>query len=282
LRTLEDAHRLRTAMRAGARLLVIGGGYVGLEVAATARLLGMHVTIVERERRLLARVASPQLSGWLDDVFRGKGIAIEAGHTVAGFTSGQGALTGAVLGDGRHLGCDAALIGIGADPNDALMRDAGLPCDNGVWVDAHSATADPAVYAIGDCASRLMADGRRVRIESVPNAVEQAKQAAAAICGRAPAIAETPWFWSDQFDLRIQIAGLHGDAVETVLRHDPDGANFAAFHLDAAGAVRVVEAVNATPEFMIGRQMIQRGQRIDSTCLADTRRSMHQIANPSS
>ena len=279
LRSLDDADNLRSAIVPGSTFVVIGGGYVGLEVAATAQSLGAQAVVIEREHRLLARVASPQLSSFMDDFFRSKGVRIELGTSIGSFESKDGRLTGVRLADGNILACQSVLIGIGADSNDELMRDAGLTCNNGVIVDASARTSDPNIFAIGDCTFRpLPLYDQAGRLESVPNALEQAKQAAAAICGRPAPKPEVPWFWSDQFDLRLQMAGLRFDIADSVIRGDVTASRFAIFHLDADSRVRAVEAINAPAEFMAGKMIIGKAQPVMRERLQNPDLSMQEIA----
>ena len=183
------------------------------------------------------------------------------------------------LSDGTAVPCDAVLIGVGAAPNDALARAAGLACDNGIVVDLAARTSDPAIHAIGDCTQRpLPLYHRTGRLESVPNALEQAKQAAADLCGRPAPAPEVPWFWSDQYDVRLQIAGLPFDVAETVVRGDPRSGSFAIFHLSGDGTVQAVEAVNAPAEFMAGRMMIARRRQAVAARLRDVSCSMRELA----
>jgi 3-phenylpropionate/trans-cinnamate dioxygenase ferredoxin reductase subunit len=187
-------------------------------------------------------------------------------------------LSAVVLGDGRTIDCDVALVGVGAVPNEDLARDAGLDCADGVVVDQEARTADPAVFAIGDVSRRPMPlYERQFRLESVANALEQARQAASAITGRPPPPAEVTWNWSDQYDLKLQIAGVAFDADEIVVRGEPADARFAVFHLNR-GVVQAVEAVNAAPEFMAGRQLIASRRPVAKARLADARVSMKEVA----
>ena len=199
LRSAADADRLKAAIGPGRKLAIIGGGYIGLEAAASARAVGSEVVVIEREARVLARVACQPLSDFFEDYHRRHGVVLELNAAVAGFEGSQGHVTGVRMADGRVIGCDAVLVGVGGVSNDDLARAAGLDCQNGIVVDEHARTSDPAIYAIGDCSNRpLPLYHRRGRLESVPNALEQAKQAAAAMCERAPPAPEVPWFWSDQ------------------------------------------------------------------------------------
>jgi 3-phenylpropionate/trans-cinnamate dioxygenase ferredoxin reductase subunit len=279
LRSVADADRLKAALVPGAKLAVIGGGYIGLEAAASARALGADVIIIERESRVLARVACPLLSDFFQGFHRARGVAIEVDAQVAALEGANGHVTGVRLGDGRVIPCDAALIGVGAMANDALAREAGLTCHNGIAVDLAARTDDPAIFAIGDCTSRpLPLYERTGRLESVPNALEQAKQAAALICGKPPPTPEVPWFWSDQYDLRLQIAGMPFDTTEIAVRGNVDAAKFALFHLTAEGTVQAVEAVNAATEFMGGRRIIARRKRLTRARIEDMSVSMQELA----
>jgi 3-phenylpropionate/trans-cinnamate dioxygenase ferredoxin reductase subunit len=279
LRSAADADRLKAVLRPGARLAVIGGGYIGLEAAASARALGAEATIIERESRVLARVACPILSDFFQAFHRGQGVTIEVDAQVAALEGSDGHVTGVRLGDGRLIPCDAALVGVGAVANDELARDAGLACNNGIIVDLAARTADPAIFAIGDCTSRPLPLYERMgRLESVPNALEQAKQAASLICGKPAPVPEVPWFWSDQYDLRLQIAGMPFDTTDIVVRGDVASGKFALFHLTADGTVQAVEAVNASTEFMGGRRIIQRRKRLTRARIEDMSVSMQELA----
>ena len=279
LRSAADADRLKAVLQPNARLAVVGGGYIGLEAAASARALGAAVTVIERESRVLGRVACHVLSAFFERVHRAQGVSIEVDAEVAGLEGPAGRVSGVRLADGRVIGCDAVLIGVGAVANDELARQAGLLCENGIVVDSAARTTDPAIFAIGDCTSRpLPLYGRTGRLESVPNALEQAKQAAAVICGKPVPAAEVPWFWSDQYDLRLQIAGLGFDATEVVVRGDLEAARFALFHLTADGTLQAVEAVNAATEFMGGRRIISRRKRLTRAKIEDMSVSMQELA----
>jgi len=275
LRTAADADRIKAALAPGVRLTVVGGGYIGLEVAASARALGAEVALVEREERLLARVASGPISTFFHKLHRDNGVSIITSATVSSFDGRNGHVTAVRLADGTALPCDIAVVGIGTLADDGLATGAGLATENGVVVDMNARTSDPHIYAIGDCTRRPLPHfGRPWRLESVPNALEQAKQAAHHLCGRPPPAPDVPWFWSDQYEIKLQIAGLPFEVARIVTRGDPASAKFAAFHLDGEGRLRCVEAVNAGAEFMAGRQLIDRGVPIDSSRLADPAVSM--------
>ncbi len=280
LRTAADADRLKAALAPpGARLAVVGGGYVGLEAAASARSLGAEAVVIEREPRVLARVACETLSRFFQAYHESRGVRFELGAAVVGVAEAGGRASGVRLGDGRTVPADAVLIGVGAVANDELAREAGLECDNGVLVGLAGETADPDVFAAGDCTRRPLPHYDRIsHLESVPNALEQAKQVAARLTGRPAPPAEVPWFWSDQYDLKLQIAGLPFDALEIVVRGDPDRARFAVFHLDRLRRLQAVEAVNAAPEFMAGRQYIASRKPLDPDKLRNLTVSMKEVA----
>lgn len=282
LRTAADAEALKTALapvrHRVKRLVVIGGGYVGLEAAASARALGAEVVIVERESRILARVACPILSRFFQAYHRERGVHFILDATVERLSGEDGRVKAVHLGDGSVLDCDAVLVGVGAQPNDELARAAGLECQDGVLVDLAARTSDTAIFAIGDATRRpLPLYDTVMRLESVPNALEQARQAAAAIVGRAAPEPETPWFWSDQYDLKLQIAGVPIGCDDMVVRGVPDAPGFALFHI-AGDLIQAVEAVNAPAEFLVGRQLIGRRTPVCRARLADRATPMKAVA----
>lgn len=270
LRTLDDAETLKAALSAGRRIGLIGAGYVGLEVAASARKLGCEVTVFERERRILSRVASAQLSDFFTQIHRDRGVKIVTGALITELSLGNGDAKRIHLGDGSVHEFDLILIGIGALPADDLAQAAGLVCSNGIVVDDQARTSQPEIFAIGDVTSRTLPfyDGR-YRLESVPNALEQAKQAAAAITGSRPPTIEAPWFWSDQYEFKLQIAGLLQPDTRPVLRGDPASWAFSIFHLDAQNRLRAVESANRPADFMAAKLLIARGVALDEAVVAD-------------
>ncbi len=278
LRTAADAEALKAAIGPGKRLAVVGGGYIGLEVAASGRALGADVVVLEKEERLLARVACETLSDFFRAYHESKGVTFELGCSVEGFEGRDGHVTGVRLADGRVVACDAVVVGVGARPNDEIAAEAGLETARGVVVDLEARTSDPAIFAIGDVAHRPMPIyDRMFRMESVPNALEQAKQAASAITGRAAPPGECPWQWSDQYDLKLQIAGYAFDADEILVRGDPASGKFAVFHLKG-DLVQSVEAINSPPEFMMGKQLILGRKPVTKAKLADPSVSMKEVA----
>ncbi len=278
LRGIADVAAIHAHFEPGRKLVIVGAGYIGLEVAAVAVKAGIDVTVLEMESRVMARVTAPEMSDFFQTVHRDAGVDIRLETRVSGFEDdGSGRLQAVVCADGTRLSADFAIIGIGILPNVELAQDAGLDCENGIVVDHHGRTADPSIYAIGDCAnhpSDLV--GRRIRLESVQNAIDQAKAAAADIAGHPRPYNEVPWFWSDQYDLKLQIAGLSEGYDKLVLRGDPASRTFAAFYLKD-GVVIAVDAVNAVPEFMVGKKLIQARARIAPDRLADTGIGMKQL-----
>lgn len=278
LRTIGDVDGMRGAFHHGQRLVVIGGGYIGLEVAAVAAKTGLIVTILEAAPRVLARVAPPAVSAFFEGLHKEAGVTIITNAKVTAI-AGQSHVTGVRLDDGTLVDADIVLVGIGIIPNAELARDAGLIAPDGIETDKDARTNDPDIYAIGDCASRPLVHygDRRGRLESVHNALEQAKLAAASILGLPRPLEETPWFWSDQYDVKLQIAGLSMGATQTVLRGDPATKRFAAFHLDDNNRLLGVDAINAPPEFIVAKQVIARQGRLARETLADMSISMKEI-----
>lgn len=279
LRSLGEAKLLAEHVRLGHRIVIVGGGYIGLEVAAAARAHGCEVVIVERESRVLARVASAEFADVLTEFHRKQGTRIITEASVAHIDpTADGAVGSVRLDDGTEVECDLVLVGVGAVPNDSLARDVGVECEHGIVVDGSSRTSDPHILAIGDVTNRFHDGlGRRVRLESIPSAVEQAAQASAIIMGTEVPTHEVPWFWSDQFDLKMKMAGVRSEGTHAVLRGDPVSGSFAVFHLDADGRVDSIETANAAKEFMAGKKYLASGARLDRTKLADPTISMRDV-----
>ncbi|MGC8535853.1 MAG: NAD(P)/FAD-dependent oxidoreductase [Rhizomicrobium sp.] len=275
LRSIADVDLLRSVLIPGKKLAVIGGGYIGLEVAAVAIKLGLEVTVFEALDRLMARAVSPVLSEFYLAEHRNAGVKFQLKTGVEGFVGG-GHLSAVRAGGAEHA-ADLALVGIGVLPNTEIAAAAGLSCDDGIVVDRYCTSIDdPAIFAAGDCTRHHGRDGALLRLECVQNAIDQAKHAALAMLGRPTPYAEVPWFWSDQYDLKMQIAGLSRPGDDLVLRGDPAGRKFAVFHL-RKGRVAAVEAVNAAPEYIVGRKLITDATPVSAERLADTAISMKQI-----
>ena len=269
LRTIADVDVIRQDLRPGRRLVVVGGGYIGLEVAAVAVSLGLQVTVLEMEPRVLQRVASAEMSAFFAALHTGKGVAIRTKARVTAF-SGETRLSAVVCGEGEQVPADLAVVGVGVTPNVELAANAGLVCDDGVVVDEYARTDAPDVYAAGDCTNHPNAVlGRRLRLESVPNAMEQARVAAANLAapdGKARPYAAVPWFWSDQYELKLQMVGFATDGERSVTRGDPASRQFATFHL-RGGELIAADAVNSPREFMAARQLL--GRKVDVRRLQD-------------
>lgn len=273
LRSLQDADRLREVCGPRRRLAIVGGGYVGLEVAASAVAMGADVVLIEREERILSRVACAPLAMFFDAYHRARGVRIITGAQVQAFEGDAERVTGIRLGDGEVVACDAALIGVGVELCDGLAREAGLACEaGGVIVDGNGRTSVAGIYAIGDMTWRPMPlyDDRMFRLESVPNAVEQGRRVAADILGTPPPAHEVPWFWSDQYDLKLQIVGIPFDSHRLVVRGVFEEAKFAIFHLADSGRILAVEALNMPQEFMAGRTLVGGKRIVDPALLVDT------------
>jgi 3-phenylpropionate/trans-cinnamate dioxygenase ferredoxin reductase subunit len=258
LRAIRDAVAIRDALGAGRRVVVIGAGFIGLEIAATALALGGEVTIVEIARPL-GRAVSPDMSTFFHDAHRAFGASFRLGVGVAAITGHGGRATGVELSDGEVLPADVVIVGVGVTAEDALAREAGLPCANGITVDALLSTSDPAISAIGDCAEFPSAAlGAPLRLESVQNATDQARAVARRLVGKPARYDALPWFWSDQGDLKLQIAGLSHGVDRWVTRGDPASRAFATFGY-RGGALAVVETVNRGGDHMAARRILGAG-----------------------
>ncbi len=275
-RTAADVDAIRRRFVAGAKLVVVGAGYIGLEAAAVARTLGLDVTVIETAVRPLARVTSPEIAGFFLDEHARQGVRFVLGAQPA-LIRGRSHVTGVALADDAEVPADLVIAGIGVTPETTLAQHCGLDLNNGIVTDQQCRTADPAIFAIGDCAARPMThyDNRLQRLESVHNAIEGAKIVAAAILGHEHA-AEAPWFWSDQYDLKLQIAGLFQGYDKVVLRGTPAERAFAAFYYQGPRLI-AVDAVNRPGEFLGAKTLIQRGQTIAPETIADTSRTMKEL-----
>jgi 3-phenylpropionate/trans-cinnamate dioxygenase ferredoxin reductase subunit len=277
LRTLEDVAAIRAHLQPGKTLVIIGGGYIGLEVAAVAIKRGVAVTVVEAAPRVLARVAGAEISAFYENAHRDAGVTIITGAAVTALSGAGNHVTGVVLGDGRTLAAGFVIAGIGLIPNDELAKEAGLRSDNGIWVDEYCRTEDPNVLAIGDCSNHPTAFlGRRVRLESVPNAIEQARVAADTITGKMAPYAAIPWFWSDQYDLKLQAVGLSDGHDQVILRGDMAARSFIIFYL-RQGTVIAADAVNKPGEFLIAKRLVGAATSPDSVGLADPSRPLKDL-----
>ena len=278
LRNIADVDAIRARLAPGKSLVVIGGGYIGLELAAVAAKLGLGVTVLEQAPRLMARGVGPIVSQFYARLHGEEGVVIHTGVVVRGM-EGNGTIERVVCDDAHH-DADIVVIGAGAVPHVELAREAGLAVEDGIVVDGQCRTDDASIYAIGDCTSQhhdLV--GRRLRLESVHNALEQARIAAAAICGRRPPAIQVPWFWTDQYDVKMQMAGLSAGHDQAVVRGDAErNRSFAVFYL-REGTLIAVDAVNRAPEFMMSKQLIAERAKIDPARLGDEGVAMKDMRN---
>jgi 3-phenylpropionate/trans-cinnamate dioxygenase ferredoxin reductase subunit len=275
LKTIADVDGLQEAFKAGARIAIVGGGYIGLEVAAVGAKRGLDVTVFEAMDRLMARAVSPELSEFYAAEHEKAGVRLKLRTGVEAF-EGNGKVERIIAG-GQSYDADLVLVGIGVVPCDELAVHAGLASEDGIVVDQNARTGDPHIWAAGDCTRHVGREGHYIRLECVQNAIDQAKHAALAMVGRPKTYSEVPWFWSDQYDLKLQIAGLARPTDRLVLRGKPEARKFAVFHL-RDGAVAAVEAVNAAPEYMIGKRLVAEGKKIAAETLADTAIPMKKMA----
>lgn len=276
LRTIADVDQLKSDVKPGKRIAIIGGGYIGLEAAAVATKLGAEAVVIEAQPRCLARVAVPELSSFYREAHQRRGVEFLCDQQVSALTGQDGRITGVELASGDIIPCDSALVGIGVIPNAELAETAGLMTGNGIHVDETCRTQDASIFAIGDVAAQpYWLTGERLRIESVPNAIEQGKQAAAAICAAPAPKAEVPWFWSDQFELKLQTAGLFQGADQLVERVTADEQR-SFFHLKD-GKLVAADCINDPQSFMAAKMIIAKGGRPDPAALSDPDQPMKDI-----
>jgi 3-phenylpropionate/trans-cinnamate dioxygenase ferredoxin reductase subunit len=284
VRSFADAQRLRPQFKSGARIAIIGGGYIGLELAALATKIGLKAAVFEAQSRVLARVTAPQMSAFYERVHREAGVDVLTGVELAGFEFGADGNIRAVLwrdvsGTTRSTETDIVVAGIGVVPNIEVAREAGLECAaDGLLVDEHCRTSDASIVAAGDCTSRpVPGQPGTARIESVPNAVEQARAAAATLCGQLQPCMSVPWFWSDQYDLKLQMVGLSRGHDEVAIRGDMAARAFTAFYLKA-GMLIAADSVNRPADFMLAKKMVAAGVRVEAAQLADPQAELKRLA----
>ncbi|MEU6192285.1 FAD-dependent oxidoreductase [Streptomyces sp. NPDC047061] len=270
LRDLSDAETLKRDLAVAKSVVVIGGGFIGLEAAAVARARGLDVTVLEAADRLIGRVVAPVVSEFYREAHERRGTKVRLGASVVGFQGREGRVTAVELADGTTVPADLVVVGIGVVPRLALAEQLGLECDNGIVVDEYARTSHPRVVAAGDCTttSHLFAGGARVRLESVQNAVDQAKCAAATIAGRAEPYTSVPWFWSDQDTLKLQIAGLSSGFDTALVRGRPEEEKFSVLYY-RDGQLLAVDAVNSPRDYMAVRRALAAGRTIDPERVTD-------------
>ncbi len=265
LRTIADVDAIRDEMTEGKKLVIVGGGYIGLEVASVGVEAGLEVHVLEMEERILQRVTTPEMSAYYHQLHAGRGVHLHTSTAVSGF-AGSSRVEQVLCGE-QQFAADLVIVGIGIIPNTELADAAGLETDNGIVVDDHCRTSNPDIYAAGDCTNHPnpLLD-RRLRLESVPNAMEQARVCASNMLGGDKVYASIPWFWSDQYELKLQMVGFSADGEEAVVRGDKAANQFAVFYLHD-GKVVAADAVNSPKEFMVCKQLI--GKAVDPVALAD-------------
>jgi 3-phenylpropionate/trans-cinnamate dioxygenase ferredoxin reductase subunit len=270
LRSIEDVDRIKTQFSPGFHLTIVGGGYIGLEVASVGIKRGLKVTVIEALPRVLARVTAPEISAFYERVHREAGVDVRTAAAIGSFeTDESGDAIAAIVTNHGRVPSDLVIVGIGLQPNVEIASAAGLEVDDGILVDAATRTSDPDIHAIGDCANYPSAAlGRRLRLESVPNAVEQGRTAAAVIAGKERTYDAVPWFWSDQYDLKLQMVGISRDYDRFVIRGSSAERNFIGFYL-RDGRIIAADAVSRPGEFMVAKRMVAARAAVDPAMLAD-------------
>ena len=273
VRDLRDADAMEPYFKEGKKALIIGGGYIGLEAAAVAAKLGVQATLVEMADRILQRVAAPQTSDFFRDLHTSKGVKIVEGvgldHLI-----GEEHVTGAKLTDGTVLDIDFAIVGVGINPATILAESAGIDVENGIKTDEMACTSDPQIWAAGDCASSLF-NGQRIRIESVGNAIDQAEVVAKNMLGQGVAYEPRPWFWSDQYDCKLQIAGLNIGYTDVVVRQGDAGAVSHWYYRN--DDLIAVDAMNDPRNYMVGKRLIEAGRSPEKAAIADPETDMKAL-----
>jgi len=275
VRNLADVDAMAPEFRQGARVLIVGGGYIGLEAAAVAAARGLKVTLIEATERILQRVAARETSDYFRALHTARGVDIREG-TGLNMLTGDTRVAGARLSDGTELETDFVIVGIGIAPATDLAEAAGLAIDNGIAVDALGRTSDPAIWAAGDCAS-FPHDGGRLRLESVPNAIDMAECVAENILGAGKDYIPQPWFWSDQYDVKLQIAGLNTGYDRVITRQGAGGVSFWYFR---GAQLLAVDAANDARAYMVGKRLIDSGQSADPAVVGDPGSDLKALLRP--
>lgn len=278
IRRLGDLATLKEELAAAKRAVIIGGGYIGLETAAAFRAQGIDVTVVEVQDRLLARVTSPEVSQFFLERHRAAGVTVRLGVGVQGLRGEGGRVRAVVLANGAELPADLVVVGIGLVPNTEVLAAAGATVSNGIEVDEYCRTSLPNVSALGDCANHVneFAGGARVRLESVQNATDQARTVALDLLGAPAPYRATPWFWSNQYDIKLKTAGIVAGYDHAVVRGEPAQGRFSVVYL-ADSRVVALDSVNTPADFMVGRKLVQQRRKVDPEMVADPRRPLKQL-----
>ena len=275
VRDKRNADLLADEMKAGRRLLIIGGGYIGLEAAAVARHLGLEVTLIEMADRILQRVASKETADVMRAIHAEHGVVIREKTGLTRLIGEDGRVRGAELSDGTVIDIDFVIVGIGVTPNDRLAQQCGLDVGNGILVDDYARTSDPAIFAMGDCAM-LPWKGNNIRLESVQNAVDQAESVAATLTGSAEPYEAKPWFWSDQYDVKLQIAGFNLGYDETVMRPGSREGSVSIWYF-REGRLIAVDAINDAKAYVTGKKLLDNGLTADKALIADPATDLKQL-----
>ncbi|MBE1283686.1 MAG: NAD(P)-binding protein [Rhodobacteraceae bacterium] len=266
VRGLTDVDAMAPAVSEGAKTLIVGGGYIGLEAAAVCAKRGVQVTLVEMADRILQRVAAPETSDYFRGLHSDHGVDIREGVGLDRLVGTDGKVTGAVLSDGSEIEVDFVVVGVGIVPATALAEMAGVELDNGIKTDAHGRTSDPVIWAAGDCAS-FPYQGKRIRLESVPNAIDQAEIVAANMLGSEKDYVAKPWFWSDQYDVKLQIAGLN-TGYDNVVTRQGEGRTVSFWYYTGDQLV-AVDAMNDPRAYMVAKRLIDGGKTADKAVVGD-------------
>ena len=275
VRTLADVDAMARPLAEARHVLVIGGGYIGLEAAAVARKLGIEVTLVEAGQRILGRVAAPETSDYFRTLHAANGVEIREALALDHLTGKNGKVCGAALGDGTEIACDAAIVGIGLVPRCAIAEAAGIDTDGGVAVDEFGRSSDPHVWAAGDCAA-LPFRGGRIRLESVQNAIDMAEAVARNMLGAETPYRPVPWFWSDQYDVKLQIAGMNTGYERIVLREGDKPGSTSHWYF-AGDRLLAVDAMNDGRAYMVGKRLLEAGRSPDPDAVADPERDLKAL-----
>lgn len=275
VRDLADVDAMAPRFSKGAKVLIVGGGYIGLEAAAVAAKLGLEVTLVEMADRILQRVAAPETSDYFRALHEGHGVTLREGVGLERLL-GEGHVTGARLSDGTEIAADFVITGVGIEPDITLAKAAGIEIDNGIKVDAQGRTSVPGIWAAGDCTS-FPYRGGRIRLESVPNAIDQAEVVAENILGAGKEYIAKPWFWSDQYDVKLQIAGLNAGYDRVITRL---GEGSASFWYYLGETLLAVDAANDPRGYMVGKRLIEAGKSPDPALVADSQTDLKALLKP--
>jgi len=277
VRMLEHVDAMAPATTKGTRALIVGGGYIGLEAAAVATKLGVHVTLVEMAERILQRVAAPETSDFFRELHSSHGVDVREGVGLDHLTGTDGQVSGAVLSDGTTLDLDMVVVGVGISPSTGLAEMVGLTLNNGIEVDGSGRTSDPSIWAAGDCAS-FPHQGARIRLESVPHAIDQAECVAANMLGAETEYAAKPWFWSDQYDVKLQIAGLN-TGYDRIVTRGGKGQSKSIWYYQG-DRLLAVDAMNDPRAYMVSKRLIEAGKSPDPSVVGDGSIDLKALLRP--